>query len=263
MTTLVERQQILDQLSTLAMQDIERYWRGISDSVDAEFRAIVAEAFPELLAPYSAAAAELGAEWYAESAPGLPYQPTSFLPATEGLAQSTAWALSATGEAALPRLAGITQRQVFQANRETIIGNSNRETGSTWARVARPGACAFCAMLATRSDVYASRAAALTVVGRGKDVSTNFRADGSKKSGGQAKGVKTRGGQKVGDKFHDNCHCQAKEVRPGQSYSPPDYVQKWQDAYTQATRETEKVGKYGALDPTAILAHMRQNLGTH
>ncbi|WP_433658050.1 hypothetical protein ACQPW1_39745 [Nocardia sp. CA-128927] len=242
MTPVIERQQLLDQLNMLATQDITALWQEISLASNEQFRDIVVQAFPELLEPYTVAAAELGAEWYAESAPPqATYQPTSFLPEPGGLTKSAEWALGATGEAALDRLAGIAQRQIWNANRDTIIGNAETEPGSTWARVARPGACAFCAMLATRSDLYASKAAALRVVGRGKY-------------------GRTRGSRRRGERYHDRCHCQAKEVRPGQVYTPPAYVQEWEDAYIKATRETPGIGRYGAIDTKAVLAHMRVTL---
>lgn len=268
MTTLEERQQLLTQLSDLAVADIEALWRQIASASDGEFRAMLIEAFPELLEPYSVAAAELGAEWYAEADPDLPYQATSFLPSAEGLAESAGWALGASGEAALTRLSGTAQRRIYDANRDTIIGNASKEPGATWARVARPGACAFCAMVATRGAVYSSQAAAEGVVGRGKEMSVQerrIRANGGTRIDGRtaAGGIRERGVQKLGKKYHDGCHCQAKEVRPGQIYTPPDYVQQWEEAYIQATRETPRVGKYDAIDPTAVLAHMRSNLGVH
>ncbi|WP_280442239.1 hypothetical protein [Nocardia brasiliensis] len=242
MTTLLERQQLLDELSRLATQDISALWHEASLASNEQFRDIVVQAFPELLEPYSVAAAELGAEWYAESAPpDAAYQPTSFLPEAGGLPRSAEWALGATGDAALDRLAGIAQRQIWNANRDTIIGNAETEPGSTWARVARPGACAFCAMLATRGEVYASRASALRVVGRGKY-------------------GRTRGSRRRGERYHDRCHCQVKEVRPGQVYTPPAYVQEWEDAYIKATRATPGTGRYGAIDTKAVLAHMRATL---
>ncbi|WP_406234943.1 hypothetical protein [Nocardia sp. NBC_01009] len=267
MTTVAERQQLLDELSRLAAQDIAALWQQVATASDAEFAQMLIEAFPELVEPYSVAAAEMGAEWYAESAPpDVTYQPTSFLPEAGGLSTSAEWALGATGEAALGRLSGIAQRQIWNANRDTIIGNSAGEPGSTWARVARPGACAFCAMLATRHDVYTSKEAALTVVGRGTEMTLGDRriraAGGTRRSNHQfaADGRRTRGTQKLGEKYHDYCHCQAKEVRPGQVYTPPSYVEEWEAAYIKATRETPRVGKYGAIDTQAVLAHMRATL---
>ncbi|MFI9507563.1 hypothetical protein [Nocardia sp. NPDC052566] len=267
MTTVAERQQLLDELSRLAAQDITTLWAQVATASDTQFAQMLIEAFPELVEPYSVAAAELGAEWYAESAPpSATYQPTSFLPDTAGLSTSAEWALGATGDAALGRLSGIAQRQIWTANRDTIIGNAESEPGSTWARVARPGACAFCAMLATRSNVYSSAAAATRVVGRGKEMSLSDRriraAGGDRRAGGKfaAGGIRTRGKRKLGERYHDHCHCQAKEVRPGQIYTPPDYVQEWEAAYIKATRETAKTGKYGAIDTKAVLAHMRESL---
>lgn len=268
MTTVAERQYLLNELNRLAQQDLTVLWRQLSTASDLEFAQMVAEAFPELTEPYVVAAAEMAAEWYAESAPDLPYRPTSFLPPAEGVPASVSWALGASGDAALSRLEGVAQRQIWTANRETIVGNSRAEAGSTWARVARPGACAFCAMVATRAAVYTSEAAALRVVGRGVQMTAADRrireAGENKRRNGQfaAAGVKTRGSQKLGDKYHDHCHCQAKEVRPGQSYEPPEYVQKFQDAYREAIRA---VPQGTPMDETvaATLAGMRTALGSH
>lgn len=267
-TTIEERQHILGQLNHLADEDIANVWRQLTALDDASFQQMMIDAFPQLLEPYAATAAELGVEWYAESAPALPYQPEVFLPDEAGLPTSAAWALGASGDAALTRLSGVAQRHIWTANRDTIIGNSNNEAGATWARVARPGACAFCAMAATRGAVYASKESALQVVGRGKEISfadRRARAAGHNRVNGRtaAGGTRTRGAQKLGRKYHDHCHCQAKEVRPGESYQPPDYVEAWEQAYVTATRETPGTGKYDAIDTNAVLTHMRQSLGTH
>ncbi|MFE3572387.1 hypothetical protein ACFXON_23480, partial [Bacillus subtilis] len=134
------------------------------------------------------------------------------------------------------------------------------------ARHARADACAFCALMASRGAVYTSEAAAERVVGRGKEMSLadrRARAAGHSRVNGHtaAGGKRTRGTQALGDRYHDFCNCVAVEVRPGEEYDPPDYVRKWDEAYIVASRETKKKGRYGAIDPKAVLAHMRENLG--
>lgn len=296
MVELAERQQLLDELSRLAGLDTTALWNQLSAMSNIQFAEYLAEAFPEMLAQYSTAAAELGAEWFAESAPELPYQPTSFVPPAEGLPSSVSWALGATGEAAIPRLNGIAQAQIWDANRFTIAANAEAEgKGSTWARVARSGACAFCAMLSTRGAIYVSAKNATGVVGRGAGLSEAQQrlmqietemveqrvaavermrggrnvSIGGDRPGREARillpglgtrtpgGIKTRGPRELGKKFHDHCHCQAKEVRPGQSYEPPDYMSKFDDAYRDAVKAAG-----GASDPTAILSEMRTILGS-
>lgn len=277
MTTEAERLYLLNQLTAVATKDLGALWQQLSRLSNPEFIAWLTDAFPELVEQYAVAAAELGAEWYAESAPDEPYQPQSFLPEPDGLPTSVTWALGATGEAALTRLEGVAQRHIWTANRETIIGNAEAEPGSQWVRVARSGACAFCAMVATRGAVYSSREAATQVVGRGVDMSINDRriraAGGNRRLSGQfaAGGRRTRGSRELGKAYHDHCHCQAKEVRPGQSYQPPAYVQQWEEAYRDASRKASKdavEAQERGEDVTntgtsAVLANMRAALGTH
>ncbi|KXF56150.1 hypothetical protein AXA44_02645 [Rhodococcus sp. SC4] len=238
MTTLPsERLETLDQLNTLAVRDLTEVWRGASSLDPPAFREYITAAVPDVVDPYAAASGDLGAAWYAESAPDLDYHPSAFgMPPAEKLAGSTSWALGASGDLALGRLAGVLQRAVFDANRETVIQNSRQESGSTWARHASGTACAFCRMMATRGAVYASQAAAVSVVGRGPS---------------------TRGSQPMGHRYHDRCRCTAVEVRPGQQYIPPGYVEQWEQEYINAVRATSGAGKYGAIDEKAVLAHMR------
>ena len=266
MPSLDERREILANLNLLAVQDITDLWRDASmlDIDSTSFRSVIKRGVPELVAPYESTAGELTALWYGESAPELSYRavPAALAP-VEQLSTSASWALYASGEQALMRLAGTAQRAIFNASRETILGNSNAEAGSTWARHASGTACAFCRMMATRGDVYASEASAVSVVGRGKEMSLADRkiraAGGERRKGGQfaAGGIKMRGTRKAGQKYHDKCHCIAVEVRPGRSYTPPPYVEKWNEEYKAAVLATEKVGEFGAIDAKAVLAHMR------
>lgn len=128
-----------------------------------------------------------------------------------------------------------------------------------WARQAAPGACAFCAMVATRDAAYVSEAAALTVVGRG----TAKRFDGTR-ADTRRRGLRSRGSRSLGQKFHDFCKCTAVPVWPGDGIERADYVDDWEQAYIEATRATAKVtpeNPYGAINTKAVLAHMRKSLG--
>lgn len=263
MPSIAERQQILEQLHLLAVQDITDLWRDASPLSTEEFRKVIRAAYPELLDPYQVMAADLSAEWYEEAAPELAYQAvTAPLPPAEQLSKSAAWALFANGDAALVRLAGTAQRAVFNAQRETVLLNSNREPGATWARHASANACGFCRVLATRGEVYGSEQAAVRVVGRGKDLTLSERRQ---RAGGNLPrrprrlpgGKQTRGNQSLGDKYHDHCRCTAIEVRPTGMYEPPPYVDEWEQQYIDAVRATPGAGKYGAIDIKAVVKHMQ------
>lgn len=233
--TPAERQSLLSDLSTVAIRDLVELWRRAL-VVDVDFARFLVDAFPEIATTYADVAGSLAADWYEQSAPNLAYvaHPAA-APSKEALTKSVEWALGADGDQALDRMAGTLQRTVFNGARETILANVEAE-GARWARYASANACEFCKLLATRSGnaLYTSKESALRVVGRGKVFSSNFRTDGTRKQGGQAKGIKTRGPRDVGEKYHDHCRCVAVEVRPGHSYDPPSYVEQWQKRYEDA-----------------------------
>ncbi len=230
MATVAEKRAALSELERLAQGDLAALWRT-AGMVD-DFAAWVIDAFPELVAQYGSIAGDLAAEWYEESAPALAYQATAApLPPLAKWAASASWALNVgDGTTALDLLGGTAQRGIYDQYRTTIVQNAEAE-GSTWARHASANACSFCRMLATRGDVYGSKEKAERVGGRGKALSENRPGKRGRKAGG----IRTRGSQAIGDKYHDNCHCIAVEVRPGGFYEPPDYVAKWQDEYWAAS----------------------------
>lgn len=240
-TSPAERKQILAELVRLAGGDLSALWRRAESLDSAAFRALLVDAFPSLVDPYAAAAADLAATWYDDAAPELRYiaQPGP-LPVADQLQSSTTWALNTgAGSDALALLGGTLQRAIFDAARNTTVLNAESEPGARWARHASANACEFCRMMATRGAVYASEAAATRVVGRGKEMS------------------ESRGNQKLGDKYHDHCHCTAIEVRPGKSYQPAPYVEQWEKQYQDARKAAAK-GEYGAVSAKNLLAAWRQ-----
>lgn len=220
-TSPAERQQILSDLSTLGIRDLVEVWRKAS-LTDTDFAALILAAFPEIAAGYAGVAADLAADWYVESAPALTYTPvTASTPDVTALTKSTQWALGADGEEALNRMSGTLQRAVFNGARDTTLVNVEHEQGATWARHASANACEFCRLMATRGAVYTSAAA----------------ANGTR------------------SKYHDHCHCVAIEVRPGEDYHAPAYVQEWQDQYLQARKDARETG---AITTKSLMAAWRQ-----
>lgn len=267
-TSPSDRKLILAELVRAAGGDLESLWSRAADLDSSSFRAFLIDAFPQLIDPFAAAAADISASWYEESDPRSAYvaQPVP-LPLDEQLQASASWALNTTtGSDALVLLGGTLQRAIFDAARNTTALNVESESGARWARHASANACEFCRMLATRSAVYASKEAATRVVGRGKEMSAADRRDRAagrvRRSGDRAGqflagGVKTRGTQRLGDKYHDHCHCIAVEVRPGHSYEPAPYVEQWDQQYQEARRAAVK-GEHGAVSAKNLLAAWRQ-----
>ena len=124
-------------------------------------------------------------------------------------------------------------RDTLGAGRDTLLLSAHR-AGTRWRRMTGPAPCAFCAMLAGRSD-YTTRESAVTIVGR--------------------RGRIRAGGRPAGSKFHGHCTCTAIEVLGG-----GDSVQQgWRDAYEQAVQECRDDG----VEPTTanVLARMRAQGG--
>lgn len=270
---------ILAELARRFGEDLNVLWSNASSLSSEEFRALIAEAYPELVLPYSAMASEVGAQWY-ESTPSdtagyLVKQ--ADLPTSERLTSSALWALkTGTGDAALPLLGGSGERAIFDGLRDTIDLNVESEPGAMWARHASANACSFCRVMATRGAVYRSAESAGTVVGRSLNLTVSDQraiamgtatkeellkrretyATGSGK--GQEKTRALRGTQGYGSKWHDNCHCMPVMIRPGQSYTPPPYVAQWEKDYRAAWNAVPDGTSYddnnGVLK--AIISHM-------
>ena len=175
---------------------------------DVDFARFVIDGFPEVVTPWASAAADLSAVWFEETIP----KPAIVAPAVpvERLTSSAQWALGADGDKALDRLTHTTQRAVYDGARETTLLNVERNN-IRWARDARPDACSFCRMLATRTDQYLYRS---------RDTAAA--------------------------KTHDDCHCIPIEVADPDDYELPDHVQAWQDEYEKAranagTGETKNI----------------------
>lgn len=184
------------------------------------------------------AAADMAATWFEESVPG-PAIVADLAPA-ERLRSSAQWALGADGNDALKRLNGTTQRAVYDGARSTTLANVER-TKSRWAREARPDACAFCRLLATRSreQLYLSH---------GIVFDKELGAHRTKVVGRRGR---ARGTQALGDRYHDDCRCIAVEVPNPESYVLSDQAQQWQDEYLKARANA------GTGDVKEILAAWR------
>lgn len=273
---VAEIRSLLDDLHATAAADLTRFWRAVQDRNAAEIIDVLTAAVPHMLTPYTEAAAQIAATWYDDLAPtsaagAAVYVAVTAPPAPDAaVAASVRWAASPVvpvppaegavpasvagdaGESVLDRLSGMAERRIFAAARDTVALNADAEPGATWARYASANACAFCRLLATRRDVYTSRRAAERVVGR----TGRKRPDGSRGEHGAVRGVRSKD-----DRYHDHCRCLATPVRPGDSYSPPAYVEEWDQQYRDAVRaaraQMRADGDRGPVSMAAVLAQMR------
>lgn len=191
-----ERRSLLSELVRLATLDLSAMWRNASSQSSIDFPLYVAEAYPEVVDPYVAAAAMMSASWFEESDPSSNYiAVTAPLPEREQLSSNAVWALKSLGDQGLSNLEGSLNRAVFDGARESTRLNVEA-TESRWAVHARPSACPWCKMMVTRGAVYLSAATALKAC-------------------------------------HDNGHCVAMEDRNG-TYEQPTYFEQWEEEYLKA-----------------------------
>lgn len=283
-----ERRFILEQLGQRAKEDMVRLWDAAGRFDDVSFFRYITETFPDIAIGYNLIAAEYSAAWFEYDFPEIRATPvTAPAPVVEKLQKSAEWALGADGRKALDRLNGTMQRAIFDGDRRTTAVNAE-SNGLRWIRQARPGACAFCRMLATRTttlgadSTYRSEEAALGVVGRSVNLSIADRRMiasgqmtreealarrdqmqltyqiGARK--GSPRGRRPRGERKLGEKYHDDCYCTAKAIPVGADVmevlylEDPDYatqVDSWLNEYNKARDNS------GSGDPKKILAEWR------
>lgn len=253
-------QSILTDLATITLSQLVALFRQYADAPN--FEQVLRQAFPEIVLPHATAAATVTAQWYDELDPTSSFtaSPVVDLP-TQRIDKTIGWSLYAPTEkrvtedliprepvtvrmpvpadVTLSRLAGSTKRMVFDASRSTVAANAGQQ-GIRWARYASANACAFCRVMATKSDsktLYKSEQSAMYVVGRAG---------------------KPRGSRQIGEKWHDHCRCVAVAVPEGQTYTPPDYVDQWGQDYKAAWNAVPDGTPYKKVLPM-VLKHMREN----
>lgn len=252
-------------------------------SADAA-RDVLQRLVPGLVDPYVSAAGVLGASWYEElrsasSAGGSFNAKVPELPTAQRFAALVGWAVSPmygqSDSTVLSLLAGGVQKMISGAARAAVEENAQVDRVLVgYARIPRPGCCAFCALLASRGPVYNSSASAGGVVGRGTDESVNFRADGTRRRGGQALGIRARGTQNLGDAYHDRCHCVVTPVFQGGDpiisrvvrASEARYLEQYQQvaagSLSDYSRRNPDSIQFNSADFKATLANWRTEFGT-
>lgn len=197
-----------------------------ADLVDLSAGARTADAITSALAlivpSYYDAAGSLATAWYDElrdeSNPSSVYTPTIIGdPATDWIereAQKFATSLEGDLETELQRLtdelARLTEKEVARGFRDTVTGNTRQDADAIgWSRIARPGACKFCVMLAgQRRAFYRS------------DSTASFAA-------------------------HTDCHCAARPEFKGGDHGPEASVEQYLAAKRRRTdRERARLRAY-------------------
>lgn len=205
------RQQLM-QLRSLADVDLLSLLDALGGLSVVEVRNALIQVLPELVAPYTAAAGELAAVmfedlrveagrrgvFYADmAAPAL---------APERVSSTARWAVSPMVDSSLDstvlsRLSGSVARMIMDGSRDTMLANGAREK-LRFQRMARPNACAFCGMLASRPAYMAYTSEA-----------------------------------KAAAASHDDCRCVVAALYPGSEMAELASVERdrWSEKYARAT----------------------------
>lgn len=230
LTTLAsvnEFRRATDDLTTIALGEVNDLLAFLGDAPPATVRNSLIQLLPEVVSPYLTASGDLAATWYEDlraASVGGSYYATSSGAVNQAridsLVRFGVKPLFGQGDSTvLSLIGGGVQRLIAGAGRTTIENNAMQDRVRVgFARIPRPGCCAFCSLLAGRGAVYSSESAAGGVVGRG--VSAESTAG---KRGGQGKGVKSRnkgsGARAIGSSdYHDFCRCVAAPVFTGDTF---------------------------------------------
>lgn len=138
--------------------------------------------------------------------------------ALQSLADAKPEDVPATLDGARKNATGMLEKLVADTGRQQLVDNAlvDRQARG-WAREARPDACWFCAMLASRGDVYHSAEAA---------------------------GLTYEDGVPA-NRYHAHCHCQVVPVFG--KYEPPAHVRQWQKLWADSTRKARGADKAWAF----------------
>lgn len=242
----------LGEVKTAALGELREMLDQLEGATPAELKQVLFEVVPQVFDPYAAATSDISATFYEESRTAAG-SPTPYTPKALGepvpveswnalVGYSTA---SDESEAdavarAFDRLSGGLTKRLTGVAADTQHQNAVEDPDPvSFQRVPSPGCCGFCGMLASRGAVYGSRAEAGKVMGRGIEVEKSFKADGTRKSGGQARGLRLRGTRKAGEDFHDNCNCAVIAVHQGNAVEMQADAYRYLDAFREAQKQVD------------------------
>lgn len=252
--TLLHKQQVSEEEFLAAYLAVAKYGHERAALLMAQF----IEAYRAAQAPGEEHAAPLLAEWDAGAAYGRCSSALDELHTLRVDQISPAEVERRFWEIA-ERYAVTEHRHALNAGRDTMEF-SCAANDTRWRRVTDGNPCAFCAMLATRSD-YRTRESAMRVVGRANGYGTaEYKATGKLTYGGQISRGKRkgqdrrRGSRPIGSSYHDSCGCTVAEVIGDWEMS--DREREYADLYNRAVQKCQDDGVQAT--PANVTTAMRE-----
>lgn len=219
-------------LTRLLVRDLRRLRRFL---VPARLAATFPDWLPAadaVVAQYGEMSATLAAEFFdgqreAAGVPGSFTTPLADRPPPEQVEASLRWAmhgiwqpadeatvaLDVRLDEAEKQAEAVAQKLVADQGRETVRRAAREDRQAVgYARAAALGACAFCALMASRGMVYATAGTA------GGDANDSFRGDGTAK-------------------FHNSCNCCVIAVFRGQRFELSSHAAEWDRIYREYAQD--------------------------
>lgn len=214
------------------------------------------EAISAVVEEFASASISLAADYY-EASRELAGITTAFrmplvdTPPTSLIDAGFEWAMRAREERAddeariQKRIEAAMQKAVADSGRDQIIAAvAGDEKALGFARVPRPGACAWCLSLSIRTTTREGLAADAPK-GRGQKNAGNH---GGPRHFGVYKSRASAGQTATGDenRFHNNCHCVVEPIFSA-NYAPPAQVLEADRLYAESTAGAKSGGKLNAF----------------
>lgn len=232
---VLEHRQQLMQIRSLADSDILALLDALDGLPVVDVRNALIQVLPELVAPYVNAAGELSAVMFEDLRVEAGRRGTFYANsaasslAPERVSSTARWAVSPMVDESLAstvfsRLSGSVARMVMDGSRDTMLANGAREK-LRFQRMARPNACAFCGMLASRPAYMAYTSEA-----------------------------------KAAAASHDDCRCVVTALYPGSEMAELAALEResWSEKYVRAVSTNDR----GAVSAKGTLAAWRQVNGS-
>lgn len=242
-----QNQANMKRANILAQQEVLSLFRISRDETDLNTIKLVRDSIPVIVERYGTVSASAAAIHYDElrdiafegskvpgyvaAAPALAYADRVNTLLDYGIASNFTNNRQKMATVLFNGVTGI----VSQYNRDAIQVNSERDNQVgliTIQRVAEPGACAFCAMIAVNDITY-----------------TGIQADAA---------ILT-----YEDNYHDNCNCSVEVIFEGQERIRPPYYDKMEETYKEASdrliREGQEVAEAQGYDDRGNREFLKNN----
>lgn len=208
----------VENVVTLAVADLVAEWATLPEDPQ-ELAGDLAAVMTDLIGDYSSLVADLAVDWYDDlridaDVPGSFVATPAPMAPLEQIERSASWAARGAYvdlDKALSDSAAALDRLVADRDRASIAMNIDLDPAEPrWGRYASAGACAFCALYATRGPAFRSEETAAR-------------------------------------RYHERCRCIAVPSWSPSDFEEAPYVADWREAYYAAAKDLGRGADFKAI----------------